>query len=149
MQADQFTHIVVGAGSAGCLVARRVAENRAFNVLLIEAGPDVDASPASASSVPHGVHDARRVPMAGQSAIFDPKIDWNLEVDVPGGGQMIVPQAKVMGRPRQGPGPDHAVFGLFSKQSGPHHGPPRSFAVPRAVPRKCITMLRPSFLGFL
>lgn len=97
MQADQFTHIVVGAGSAGCLVARRVAENRAFNVLLIEAGPDVDASPASAFSVPHGVHDARRVPMAGQSAIFDPKIDWNLEVDVPGGGQMIVPQAKVMG----------------------------------------------------
>ncbi|CEJ54782.1 hypothetical protein PMG11_01076 [Penicillium brasilianum] len=97
MQADHFTHIVVGAGSAGCIVARRVAENRAFNVLLIEAGPDVDTSPANASSMPLGVHDARRVPMAGQSATFDPKIDWNLEVDVPGGGQMIVPQGKVMG----------------------------------------------------
>ncbi|KAJ5750507.1 hypothetical protein N7533_007535 [Penicillium manginii] len=97
MQADQFTHIVVGAGSAGCIVARRVAQNRAFNVLLIEAGPDVDTSPANASSIPLGVHDARRVPMAGQSAIFDPKIDWNLEVDVPGGGRMIVPQGKVMG----------------------------------------------------
>lgn len=57
----QFTHIVVGAGSAGCLVARRVAENRAFDVLLIEAGPDID----NTSSIPYGVHDARRVPMAG------------------------------------------------------------------------------------
>ena len=97
MHAHQFTHIIVGAGSAGCLVARRVAENRAFDVLLIEAGPDIDAAPTNTSSIPHGVHDARRVPMAGQSAIFDPRIDWNLEVDVPCGGQMIVPQAKVMG----------------------------------------------------
>lgn len=94
---DQFTHIVVGAGSAGCVVARRVAENRAFDVLLIEAGPDIDPSPTNISSVPHGVRDARRVPMAGQSATFDPRIDWNLEVDVPCGVQMIVPQAKVMG----------------------------------------------------
>ncbi|KAJ6052503.1 uncharacterized protein N7446_007143 [Penicillium canescens] len=97
MHAHQFTHIVVGAGSAGCLVARRVAENRAFDVLLIEAGPDIDAAPTNTSSIAHGVHDARRVPMAGQSAIFDPRIDWNVEVDVPCGGQMIVPQAKVMG----------------------------------------------------
>lgn len=88
----QFTHIVVGAGSAGCIVARRVAENRAFEVLLIEAGPDIDPS-----SIPHGVQDARRVPMAGQSEIFDPTIDWNLEVDVACDGRMIVPQAKVMG----------------------------------------------------
>jgi len=89
---DRFTHIVVGAGSAGCIVARRVAENRAFNVLLIEAGPDIDPS-----SIPHGVRDARRVPMAGQSEIFDPTIDWNLEVDVARGGRMIVPQAKIIG----------------------------------------------------
>ncbi|CAL5871555.1 uncharacterized protein PFLUO_LOCUS5808 [Penicillium psychrofluorescens] len=97
MHADRFTHIIVGAGSAGCIVARRVAENRAFDVLLIEAGPDIGPSPTNASSIPYGVRDARRVPMTGQSEIFDPRIDWNLEVDIDCGGRMIVPQAKVMG----------------------------------------------------
>ncbi|KAJ5620316.1 hypothetical protein N7510_004300 [Penicillium lagena] len=97
MHTDRFTHIVVGAGSAGCIVARRVAENPAFDVLVIEAGPDIDTSPTNISSVPYGVRDARRVPMAGQNQVFDPRIDWNLEVDVAGGGRMMVPQAKVMG----------------------------------------------------
>lgn len=69
VNADTFTHIVVGAGCAGCIVAARIAENDNFNVLLIEAGPDYD--PAK-SLVPHGVQDARKVPMKGQSEVFDP-----------------------------------------------------------------------------
>ena len=35
--------------------------------------------------------------MTGQCEVFDPKIDCNLEVEVAGEGQMIVPQAKFMG----------------------------------------------------
>jgi choline dehydrogenase len=35
--------------------------------------------------------------MKGQSEIFDPTIDWNVVVDIPGGQSMIVPQAKIMG----------------------------------------------------
>ncbi|MFN0183322.1 MAG: FAD-dependent oxidoreductase, partial [Aquabacterium sp.] len=39
-----WDYIVVGAGSAGCAVAARLAEARAGSVLLLEAGP-ADTSP--------------------------------------------------------------------------------------------------------
>jgi choline dehydrogenase len=94
MEKTKFTHIVVGAGSAGCVVTARIVENPHFNVLLIEAGPD--NNPAG-SDKPQGVFNARKVPMKGQSELFDPQVDWNIVVDVPGGQSMIVPQAKIMG----------------------------------------------------
>ena len=89
-----YTHIVVGAGSAGCVVARRIAENEKFNVLLIEAGPDAGFND---SKLPAGVQDARRVPMKGQTDVFDERIDWNVPVNIPDGASMIIPQAKIVG----------------------------------------------------
>src|SRR5689334_17379346 len=94
MHPKTFTHIVVGAGSAGCIVAARIAENPNFDVLLIEARPD---SNYTSSEVPKGVQDARRVPMKGQSEIFDPQLDWNLVVNLPNSQSMVVPQAKIVG----------------------------------------------------
>ena len=35
--------------------------------------------------------------MKGQSEIFDERIDWNVQVDMPDCGSMAVPQAKIMG----------------------------------------------------
>jgi choline dehydrogenase len=88
-----FTHIVVGAGSAGCVVTARIAENPKYNVLLIEAGPDY----ADGENSPYGLVNAKRVPMRGQTDVFDPRVDWNVQVEVPDSLPMTVPQAKVMG----------------------------------------------------
>lgn len=36
---DEFTHIVVGAGSAGCVIASRLSEDAGTSILVLEAGP--------------------------------------------------------------------------------------------------------------
>ncbi|XP_077993678.1 glucose dehydrogenase [FAD, quinone]-like [Glandiceps talaboti] len=43
--ADVFDYVVVGAGSAGCVVANRLSEDENTSVLLIEAGPE-DTEPS-------------------------------------------------------------------------------------------------------
>ncbi|MGA7965792.1 MAG: GMC family oxidoreductase N-terminal domain-containing protein [Gammaproteobacteria bacterium] len=42
---NNFDYVILGAGSAGCLLAERLSRNPAHRVALIEAGPEYDAWP--------------------------------------------------------------------------------------------------------
>jgi choline dehydrogenase len=53
---NEFDVVVVGGGAAGCVVAARLSEAASRSVLLVEAGPDLRASP------PEGFSDGWRLP---------------------------------------------------------------------------------------
>lgn len=63
----KFSHIVVGGGSAGCVVASRLSERADNSVLLIEAGRDTP---------PNDVPDDIRSPYAGRAAM-NPEYFWS------------------------------------------------------------------------
>jgi choline dehydrogenase len=72
-----FDYVIVGGGSAGCVVAARLAEDPGTRVLLIEAGPD----PKDIAEV--------HVP-AAYSRLFRSQYDWNY---------VTLPQERADGRP--------------------------------------------------
>ena len=73
---DVFDYVIVGAGTAGCVLASRLSENRDTRVALIEAGP-MDRHPF--------IH----IPATVGAAIGTPKINWRF---------MTAPQAHLKGR---------------------------------------------------
>ena len=68
---NDFDFIIVGAGSAGCILANRLTESGRYRVLLVEAGP-ADKNP--------WIH----VPIGYAKTFFDPKCNWmyNTEPDL-------------------------------------------------------------------
>lgn len=84
---ETFDYIVVGAGSAGCVVTRRLSDNPDFRVLLIEAGPP-----------PAGFW--QRVP-AGMAKMFSAnRFNWGFTTEPdPGltGRQLFWPRGKTLG----------------------------------------------------
>lgn len=65
---DVFDYIIVGAGSAGCVLADRLSACGRFRVLLLEAG--------GSDRRPH-----IRVPIGYGMAFHDPKVNWRFEAD--------------------------------------------------------------------
>ena len=69
-------YIVVGAGSAGCVLANRLSENGKYSVCLLEAGPP-DRNP--------WIH----IPIGYGKTMFHKKLNWGFYTD---------PDANMMGR---------------------------------------------------
>ena len=62
MQVQSYDYIIVGAGSAGCVLANRLSENGRFRVLLLEAGPKT--------------HPLSRIPISFGLLLDNPAANW-------------------------------------------------------------------------
>jgi choline dehydrogenase len=84
---QEYDHIVVGAGSAGCVMAARLSEDPAVRVLLLEAGPP-DTSP--------WIH----LPIGYGKTMWDPAVNWCFHTEPdPGmnGRRIYWPRGKTLG----------------------------------------------------
>ncbi|MEE3071961.1 MAG: GMC family oxidoreductase N-terminal domain-containing protein, partial [Pseudomonadota bacterium] len=82
-----YDYIVVGAGSAGCVVANRLSEDPTKSVLLLEAG---------GHDKYHWIH----IPVGYLYCIGNPRTDWGYKT-APCAGlndrQLLYPRGKVLG----------------------------------------------------
>ncbi|WP_126173917.1 GMC family oxidoreductase [Altericroceibacterium xinjiangense] len=99
---EHFDYIVVGAGSAGCVVAARLSEDPHVNVLLLEAGQRDE-------------HPYLKMPLAFLKAMPDPRFNWPYMTEPEphlNGRQLPLPRGKVMG----GSG---SINGMFAMRGHP------------------------------
>ena len=84
---EEYDYIVVGAGSAGCVLAGRLSEDPATRVLLLEAGP-ADRSP--------WIH----LPIGYGKTMWSPSVNWCFETDPDpnmNGRRIYWPRGKTLG----------------------------------------------------
>jgi choline dehydrogenase len=86
-QADNFDYIIVGAGSAGCVLADRLSASGQHKVLLLEAGPA-------------DKHFWIHVPLGYGKLFQDPRVNWMYQTEPEAElnrRSVIAPRGKVLG----------------------------------------------------
>jgi choline dehydrogenase len=81
-----YDYVIVGAGSAGCVLAARLSEDAAASVCLIEAGP---------ADINESIH----IPVAG-SNLFRTHLDWDYDSHLEpfcDGRRVYLPRGRVLG----------------------------------------------------
>ena len=63
---DSFDYVIIGAGSAGCILANRLSESGKYTVCLLEAGPP-DWNPF--------IH----IPAGFMKTLVNPSVNWMFE----------------------------------------------------------------------
>ncbi|MEY2619000.1 MAG: hypothetical protein RL522_2002 [Pseudomonadota bacterium] len=84
---QDFDYVIVGAGSAGCVLANGLSQGGQYRVALLEAGPE-DRSP--------WIH----LPIGYGKTMWDPRLNWKFETDPDPGmsnRRIYWPRGKVLG----------------------------------------------------
>jgi len=84
---SEFDYVIVGAGSAGCVLANRLSENPKTRVLLLEAGGDDNY---------HWIH----IPVGYLYCIGNPRTDWGYKTQRCtglNGREVLYPRGRVLG----------------------------------------------------
>ncbi len=87
MSDPEFDYVIIGAGTAGCLLANRLSADRARSVLLVEAGPPDDYA---------WIH----IPVGYLRCIGNPRTDWRYRTEPESalhGRDLLYPRGRTLG----------------------------------------------------
>ena len=85
----RYDYIVIGAGSAGAILATRLSEDPGASVLLLEAGPDYPDIDSLPEEVKYGYMSTK--------SVWDSDHNWQYRASGAGGNEIEIPRGRVTG----------------------------------------------------